>query len=64
MRTATRRDASDASAKTTRPVWGIVAMVSLVAATTLEGSLAVTAISVALFTFGAWKGGYMKGGEA
>ena len=45
--------------QTTKPGWGIVALVSLVAATTLEGSLIITAISVALFTFSAWKGGYM-----
>ena len=43
----------------TKPVWGIVALAGLVAATTIEGSLIVTAASVALFALGAWRGGYM-----
>ena len=43
----------------TNPVWGIVALIGLLAATTLEGSLTITAISVAVFGIGAYLGGYM-----
>lgn len=46
---------------TTKPGWGIVALVSLMVATTMGGSFIVTAISVAFFAFSAWKGGYMEG---
>lgn len=48
--------------------WGAVALVGLMAATTIEGSLTITAISVAVFGIVAYLGGYMepmteKGGE-
>ena len=43
----------------TKPVWGIVALVGLVAATTIEGSLILTAASVAIFAIGSYLGGYM-----
>ena len=45
--------------KQTKWGWGAVALVGLVAATTIEGSLTITAISVAVFGIGAYLGGYM-----
>lgn len=45
--------------KQTKWGWGAVALVGLVAATTIEGSLIITAISVAVFGIGAYLGGYM-----
>ena len=40
--------------------WGAVALVGLMAATTIEGSLIITAASVALFAIGSYLGGYME----
>ena len=42
-----------------RRIWGAVALVSLMAATTIEGNLLITAVATAMFGIGAWKGGYM-----
>ena len=39
--------------------WGVVALAGLMAATTIEGSLLLTAISVGVFALGVWIGGYM-----
>ena len=39
--------------------WGIVAVISVMVAITCFGNLWITGISVALFAFSAWKGGYM-----
>lgn len=44
----------------TKPVWGIVALIGLLAATTIEGSLIITAIATAMFGFGAYLGGYFE----
>ena len=48
--------------KQTKWGWGAVALVGLVAATTIEGSLIITAISVGVFAIGAYLGGYMDNG--
>ena len=48
----------------TKPAWGVVLIIGMAAACTIEGSFIVTAIAVALFGLGAWLGGYMKGGAA
>ena len=47
--------------QTTKPGWGIVALVSLMVAGTCFGSFLLSMASVALFAFSAWKGGYMEG---
>ena len=46
--------------KQTKWGWGAVALVGLVAATTIEGSLIITAISVGVFAIGAYLGGYFE----
>lgn len=43
----------------TKPVWGIVSLIGLLVATTISGSLIITAVAVAMFGIGAWRGGYM-----
>lgn len=53
----------------TKPAWGIVALIGLMVATTIEGSLIITAIGTATLAIGAYLGGYMeplskKGGAA
>ena len=51
--------------KQTKTGWGLVAMAGLFCAcATIESSLMIALIGTAAFTFGAWKGGYMEGGEA
>ena len=45
--------------KQTKWGWGAVALVGLMAAATIEGSLVITAIGTAIFAIGAWLGGYM-----
>lgn len=45
--------------KQTKRGWGIVALVALVAATTIEGSLLFTAVAVGVFAAGSYLGGYM-----
>lgn len=43
----------------TKPVWGIVSLIGLLVATTISGSLIITAVAVTMFGIGAWRGGYM-----
>lgn len=45
--------------KQTKWGWGLLALAGLLAATTIDGSLLITAASAAIFALGAWKGGYM-----
>lgn len=52
------------TSKQTKWGWGAVALVGLVAATTIEGSLVITAASVALFAIGSYLGGYMDTEDA
>ena len=56
-----QRQTAGETAKT-KPAWGVVSIIGMAAACTIEGSFIVTAIAVALFGLGAWLGGYMKGG--
>ncbi|MBQ8959467.1 MAG: hypothetical protein IJ057_13370 [Bacteroidales bacterium] len=59
--TATGRDTSHVSANnTTKWGWGLVAVVGLFVATTIEGSLIITAAGTAFFGLGAYLGGYMQ----
>lgn len=51
-----------------RRIWGAVALIGLLAATTIEGSLIFTAVAVGVFAAGSYLGGYMdetetEGGE-
>lgn len=46
--------------QTTKPGWGIVALVSLMVAGTCFGSFLLSMASVAVFAFSAWRGGYMQ----
>ena len=55
----TQRTTAGETAQRTNKVWGIVALIAAMAACTCFGSLWLTGISVALFAFSAWKGGYM-----
>lgn len=48
--------------KQTKWGWGLVALAGLLAATTIDGSLLITAASVAVFAVSAYLGGYMEGG--
>lgn len=48
--------------KQTKWGWGLVALAGLLAATTIDGSLLITAASTAIFALGAWRGGYMDKG--
>ena len=52
--------AGETAKKQTKWGWGAVALVGLVAATTIEGSLILTAASVALFAIGSYLGGYTE----
>jgi len=45
--------------KTAKTIWGIVASVGLTTMLTVSGSFIITAVSLAAFAFGAWKGGWM-----
>ena len=45
--------------KETKWGWGLVSLVGLMAAATIDGSLIITFIAVAMFGIGAYKGGYM-----
>ena len=54
-----RTTAGETATRQTKWGWGAVALVGLVAATTIEGSLILTAASVALFAIGSYLGGYM-----
>ena len=45
--------------KQTKWGWGLVSLVGLMAATTIDGSLIITFIAVAMFGIGAYLGGYM-----
>lgn len=48
--------------QTTKPGWGIVAMAGLLCAcATIESSIMIALAGTAVFTFSAWKGGYMEG---
>ena len=42
-----------------RRIWGAVALIGLMVAVTIEGSLLITAVATAMFGIGAYKGGYM-----
>lgn len=46
--------------KQTKWGWGAVALVGLMAAATIEGSLIITAIATAMFGLGAYLGGYFE----
>lgn len=46
--------------KQTKWGWGLLALAGLLAATTIDGSLLITAASVAIFALGAWRGGYIN----
>lgn len=46
-------------AKRTKPLWGVVAVIGVMVACTVEGSLIITAIAAAVFGIGAYMGGYM-----
>ena len=45
--------------KQTKWGWGLVALAGLLAATTIDGNIIITAASAAVFALGAWRGGYM-----
>lgn len=47
--------------QTTKPGWGLVALVSLMVAGTCFGSFWLSLTSLTIFAFSAWKGGYMEG---
>lgn len=50
--------------KQTKWGWGLVALAGLLAATTIDGSLVITAASVAIFGIGAYLGGYIDTEDA
>ena len=53
------KTAGETAKKQTKWSWGLVSLVGLMAAATIDGSLIITFIAVAMFGIGAYKGGYM-----
>ena len=56
----TQKPAGQTAQSNTNPAWGIVSLIGMFAACTFGGNLVITAIAVAMFAFGAYKGGYME----
>lgn len=53
------KTAGKTAKKQTKWGWGLVSLVGLMAAGTIDGSLIITFIAVAMFGIGAYLGGYM-----
>lgn len=54
-----RMTAGKTAKKQTKWGWGLISLVGLMAAATIDGSLIITFVAVAMFGIGAYLGGYM-----
>lgn len=55
-----RTTAGETAKKQTKWGWGLVSLVGLMAAATIDGSLIITFLAVTMFGIGAYLGGYME----